>query len=330
MSATVGELNVRVALQLAKLESDFREMGAKFKASNDQMRRESHKLTEGMKADFAKMGEHVKATLERTFSVHHLVKGMLMGIGAGSVEKLKELIVEPWKQAAEQAERLQHAAEEAVKSQRAMLIDRQKEWSEEKQREAAKKENIEAGKRFDEAVKKVNANNALRNALSSSLNPMEHIAAGMLGFSHNEEEDLKALTEARAELEESEKRLREMGREDAAKKKQEDKSAAIEAERAAEEQAKEKARAEAELAKEKEREHADEMRAIAARGKLIDRTRDMIYHLQHDRRDSAITTGLDVGGHHLAAARHQGDALNRVAAGLERLINQGGLAGYAE
>jgi membrane protein involved in colicin uptake len=305
-------------------------MSGKFKAASAQMRRDSHNATEGMKADFTRVGEHIKATLERTFSIHHLVKGMLMGIGAGSVEKLKELIVEPWKQAAEQAERLQRASEEAVKAQRASLLDRRQDWSEEKQRAAAKKDNIEAGKRFDEALKRVNANNELMNWLMAHPNPSNLIEAGMTGFYGREEEDLKDLTDARAELEESEKRLREMDRKAASEKKKEDTTAANEAARMAEEQAKEKARAEAELAKEKEREHADEMRAIAAREKLIDRTRDMIFRLQHDRYDSAITTGMDIGGHHLAAARHQGDALNRVAAGLERLISQGGLAGYAE
>jgi hypothetical protein len=62
------------------------------------------------------LAEHLESGMKRKL-MHGILDGILMGVGFSSVEKLVDWIVEPWKKAADEAERLEKASEKAVEAQ---------------------------------------------------------------------------------------------------------------------------------------------------------------------------------------------------------------------
>ena len=70
-----------------------------------------------LKGEAERTSEEIGRKLNRRFGAPEVFKGLLQGIGIGSVDQIKDLIVQPWKDAADQAERLAKNAEAASAAQ---------------------------------------------------------------------------------------------------------------------------------------------------------------------------------------------------------------------
>jgi hypothetical protein len=144
----VGDLNVQVGLQLAKLESGFREMQQKFRANNAELRRESGRGADEISKEFNRV-------LKRKFGAGDVFKGVLQGIGIGSVEKISEFITEPLKKSAEAAKQLAEASDAATQSLEKLFAARNARLSLPKQLEIAKKAEESVIRAYDEKTKEI-------------------------------------------------------------------------------------------------------------------------------------------------------------------------------
>lgn len=80
---------------------------------------------EGGDAAGEKLGSDIERGLHRKFGAGHSIKGLLMGAGFGSVEKIAEKISEYWKMAAESATKIAEESERALKATLGGIKDRQ-------------------------------------------------------------------------------------------------------------------------------------------------------------------------------------------------------------
>ena len=63
------------------------------------------------------LSKGLEHTVERSFGVKHLMKGLLMGMGMGGIEQIKDLIVGPFERAAEEAKRIQEVTAAGLASE---------------------------------------------------------------------------------------------------------------------------------------------------------------------------------------------------------------------
>lgn len=74
-----------------------------------------------LKGEAERTSEEIGRKLNRRFGAPEVFKGILQGIGIGSVDQIKDFIVAPWKDAADQAERLAKNSAAAVDAQKQVL-----------------------------------------------------------------------------------------------------------------------------------------------------------------------------------------------------------------
>jgi hypothetical protein len=134
-TATVGTLNVEVALQLAKLQGDFDRMQNmvrnQTKASNRQfkeMGREGAAQLTGLRAEIDKTSKE----LARKFSGGKLIEGLLGGFGLGTGAAVVETVFRKfesiWKDSAEHAKTLEERAEAIAEKMRDLSAMRLANW----------------------------------------------------------------------------------------------------------------------------------------------------------------------------------------------------------
>jgi hypothetical protein len=106
MSATVGELNVKVGLQLAQLETQFAELNAKVRKNNGAMRSQFSTLKRDINKELGGIGADFANVFARRFGVKEIIKGAMMGVGIGSIDQVMGFVGETWRESAENAKNI--------------------------------------------------------------------------------------------------------------------------------------------------------------------------------------------------------------------------------
>jgi hypothetical protein len=167
---TVGTLDIEVGLRLQKVETGFAELQTKLRKNNDQIRRETANLRKDVDNEMSKIGHEAFSGINRSLGLHHAIKGLFMGLGFGSIEQAKELIAEPWKEAAEDAKKLAEYSEKSVEAQKKLFEYKLSRTSAENQAEEAKKEYAKLAARL--VTENRDAEQAMAEKLRQEGNPI--------------------------------------------------------------------------------------------------------------------------------------------------------------